>query len=80
MGQYVKSKRYMIRPSKKKEVIEFIEDNFKGSKYQTALSRVVDDKIMTWKRWMYYFDYNYLEEILMEEDSVELELEEDLGI
>ena len=35
MGQYVKSKKYMIRPSKKKEVIEFIKDNFKGTKYQT---------------------------------------------
>lgn len=79
MGQYVKSKNYMIRPSKKKEVIEFIENNFKGSKYQTALSRVLEDKVMTWKRWMYYFDYSYLEEILMEEDSVELEIE-DIGI
>ena len=79
MGQYVKSKNYMIRPSKKKEVVEFIENNFKGSKYQTALSRVLQDKSMTWKRWMYYFDYNYLEEILMEEYSVELEIE-DIGI
>lgn len=78
MGQYyVKAKRYMIRPSKKSEVINFIEDNFKGTKYQTAMSRVVDNKVMTWKRWMYYFDYNYLEEILMEEDSVEID---DLGI
>lgn len=78
MGQYyVKAKRYMIRPSKKKEVIEFIENNFKGTKYQTAMSRVVDNKVMTWKRWMYYFDYNYLEDILMEEDCVEVE---DLGI
>lgn len=80
MGTYVKSKKYKIRPSKKKEVIEYIQNNFKGTKYQTAMSRVLSDKVMTWKRWMYYFDYNYLEEILMEENSVELELEEELGI
>lgn len=79
MGQYVKSKNYMIRPSKKKEVIQYIEDNFKGSKYQTALSRVLADKAMSWKRWMYYFDFDYLEDILMEEDNVELEIE-NLGI
>ena len=80
MGIYVKSKKYKIRPSKKKEVVMFIKDNFKGTKYQTALSRILQDKAMSWKRWMYYFDYNYLEDILMEEDSVELEIEEDLGI
>lgn len=79
MSYYVKSKKYMIRPSKKKEVINFIKENFKNTKYQTIMSRVLQDKAMTWKRWMYYFDYNYLEEILMEEDSVELEIE-DMGI
>lgn len=80
MGTYIKSKKYLIRPSKKPEVIEYIKENFKGTKYQTALSRVLANKTMTWKRWMYYFDYNYLEEILMEEDCIEIETEENLGI
>lgn len=80
MGTYVKSKKYLIRPSKKLEVIEYIKENFKGTKYQTALSRVLANKTMSWKRWMYYFDYNYLEEILMEEDCIEIETEENLGI
>jgi len=80
---YIKAKKYVIRPSKKDIVLELIEKTFRGSKYQTAISRVLNDKAMTWKRWMYYFDYNLLEDILMEEDCVEVTdftETEDIGI
>ena len=79
MSAYIKAKKYIIRPSKKQEVLDYIEQNFKGTKYQTALSRVFDNKSMSWKRWMYYFDFNFLENVLMEDDCVEI-VEDDLGI
>lgn len=79
MANYVKAKKYIIRPSKKEEVIDYIKNNFTNTKYQTALSRVIENKSMSWKRWMYYFDYNYLEDILMGEDCIEIN-EDDLGI
>lgn len=74
---YVKSKKYRIRSDKKSEVVGLIEDNLKGSKYSSAMNRVLENKAMCWKRWMYYFDYNYLEEILEEVEDEEVE---DLGI
>lgn len=79
MSNYVKAKKYVIRPSKREEVLSYIKENFKGTKYQTALSRLLENKSMSWKRWMYYFDFNFLEDILMEEDCIEVE-EENLGI
>lgn len=81
MGNYIKSKNYIIRPSKRAEVVKYIEENFKDSKYQQALSHILNNKAMSWKRWMYYFDFNFLEEILMEEDCVEIdEPVDNLGI
>ena len=80
---YVKSKLYRIKPEKKREVLELIEENIKGSKYFTAVNRVLNDKVMCWKRWMYYFDFEILEDILEEvkdEDISEKEKIEDLGI
>ena len=73
---YVKSKRYVIRPSKRTDVINFIEANLKGSKYQQALRRVTENNPMYYRRWLYYFDINYLDDILMEDGCVEIPLEE----
>lgn len=73
---YVKSKKYVIRPSKRNEVIKFIEDNFKGSKYRSVTDALIKNTPMYYKRWLYYFDLDYLDEILMEEDCVEISLQE----
>ena len=77
---YNKSKKYIIRPSCRKDVIDFINNNFKGSKYSQANKRVIENHPMTFKRWMYYFDFELLDNILMEEDCVEIVEDEDLGI
>ncbi len=79
MGYYVKSKGYRIREDKKQEVIGLIEKTFRGSKYDTALDRVLKSKVMTWKRWMYYFDYNYLSDILeeVEENKEDTKIDDD---
>lgn len=79
MRNYTKIKKYVIRPSKRKEVLVFITEHFRGSKYQTAVSRVVENKAMSWRRWMYYFDDDFLYDILMEEDCIEVS-EDELGI
>lgn len=77
---YNKAKKYVIRPSCRKEVLGFIEENFKGSKYEQAFKRVLENHAMTFKRWMYYFDFDFLDDKLMEEDCVEIVEKDDLGI
>ena len=77
---YVRSKKYVIRPSKRSEVLDFIKQNFRASKYQTAIDRVMENKAMSYKRWLYYFDLEYLDEILMEEDCVEIPIQEENNI
>ncbi len=69
---YTKAKKYVIRPSCKKKVIEYIEKNFQGSKRAGAFRKVIDNIPTTYKRWLYYFDFEILEEILMEEGYEEI--------
>lgn len=78
MSYYVHAKKYVIRPSKKEEVLAYINEHLRGSKWQTATARVIQNKAMVWRRWMYYFDFTFLEDVLMEEDCVEIT--EDLGL
>ncbi len=72
--EYIKSKKYVIRPSKKSMVYKIIaSDEFDKKKKRAALDNFLKDIPLTFKRWLHYFDYDILDEVLMEEGCVEIE-------
>ena len=68
--EYVKAKKYLIKPSVRK--------NFDSKLAARVVRYITTDKALTFSRWLKYFDYDLLEDILVEEDNVETI--EDLGI
>ena len=71
------AKKYTIRPSKKGKVCDYIKKNFDGYKKRDALDNLLSDKALTFRRWLYYYDYDFLDEVLMEEGFEEKEVDED---
>lgn len=76
--EYVKAKKYLIKPSVRKDICKSVRENF-DSKISTRIVRyITTNKALTFSRWLKYFDYDLLEEILVDENNVEII--EDLGI
>lgn len=70
--EYVKVKKYLIKPSVRKEICKSVRENF-DSKISTRIVRyITTNKALTFSRWLKYFDYDLLEDILIEEDNVEI--------
>ena len=73
--EYIKAKQYLIKPSIKGEICVTIRDNFDSRTAARLIRYITTDKPLTFSRWLKYFDYNLLEDIL-----VEVVDNEDLGI
>ena len=76
--EYVKAKKYIIKPSMKKDICKTVRENFESRMAARLVRYITTDKAMTFSRWLKYFDYEVLEDILIEENNVETI--EDLGI
>lgn len=76
--EYVKAKKYIIRPSVKKDICKSVRENFDSRMAARIVRYITTDKALTFSRWLKYFDYDLLEDILVEENNVEII--EDLGI
>lgn len=71
------AKKYVIRPSKRGKVHDYIKKNFDGFKKQNALDNLINNKALTFKRWLNYYDFDLLDDVLMEEGFEEKEIDED---
>lgn len=76
--EYVKAKKYIIKPSVKGEICKSVRENFENRMAARIVRYITTNKALTFSRWLKYFDYDLLEDILVEEDNVEII--EDLGI
>lgn len=76
--EYVKAKKYVIKPSVKKDICKSVRENFDSRMAARIVRYITTDKALTFSRWLKYFDYDLLEDILVEENCVEII--EDLGI
>lgn len=76
--EYVKAKKYLIKPSVRNEICKSVRKNFDSKLAARVVRYITTDKALTFSRWLKYFDYDLLEDILVEEDNVETI--EDLGI
>ncbi len=76
--EYVKAKRYIIKPSVRSNICKSVRENFDSRIATKLINYITTNKSMTFSRWLKYFDYDLLEDILIEEDNIEII--EDLGI
>ena len=76
--EYVKAKRYLIKPSLRSEICKKVRENFDSKIAVRVVRYITTNKALTFSRWLKYFDYDLLEDILVEEDNVEVL--KDLGI
>lgn len=76
--EYVKAKKYLIKPSVRKEICKSVRENFDSKMSARIVRYITTNKALTFSRWLKYFDYDLLEEILVDENNVEII--EDLGI
>lgn len=67
--------KYIIRPSKRQELLDIIYEKYTGDKRSRGKSVVVYNKPMTYTRWANWFDLNTLDEALMEEGYEEVEVD-----
>lgn len=76
--EYVKVKKYLIKPSVRKDICKSVRENFDSKISARIVRYITTNKALTFSRWLKYFDYDLLEEILVDENNVEII--EDLGI
>lgn len=76
--EYVKAKKYLIKPEVRKDICKSVRGNFDSKMSARIVRYITTNKALTFSRWLKYFDYDLLEDILIEEDNVEII--KDLGI
>ena len=76
--EYVKAKKYLIKPEVRKDICKSVRENFDSRMATRIVRYITTNKALTFSRWLKYFDYDLLEDILIEEDNVEII--KDLGI
>lgn len=76
--EYVKAKKYVIKPSVRSDICKSVRENFDSRMAARIVRYITTNKALTFSRWLKYFDYDLLEDILIEEDNIEII--EDLGI
>ena len=64
--------KYVIRPSKRQELLELINSNYEGNKRSRGRVLVINNRPMTFTRWANWFDLNTLDNALMEEGYEEV--------
>jgi len=66
--------KYVIRPSKRQELLELINERYTGNKRSRGKCVVIYNKPMTYTRWANWFDLDTLDDALMEEGYEEVEV------
>lgn len=69
--EYVKAKKYLIKSSVKKDICKSVRENFDTRMAARIVRYITTDKALTFSRWLKYFDYELLEDILVEENNIE---------
>ena len=64
--EYVKAKKYIIKPEFKKDICNSVRENFDCQASTRLIRYILNDKPLTFTRWLYYFEYELLENILEE--------------
>lgn len=64
--------KYVIRPSKRQELLDIIDTKYVGDKRSRGRGLVIYNKPMTYTRWANWFDLNILDDALMEEGCEEI--------
>ena len=70
--EYVKAKKYLIKPNLRSEICKTVRENLDSKKAARIVRYITTNKSLTFSRWLNYFDYDLLEDILVEEDNVEV--------
>jgi hypothetical protein len=73
---YIKAKQYKVKEDKISDALKYVGENHTGYKADTAIKYILGGKLLTFKRWLYYFDYDFLSNILISEDLLNKEKEE----
>lgn len=68
--------KYIIRPSKRQELLDYINDTYTGDKRSRGRCVVCYNKPMTYTRWANWFTLDILDEALIEEGYEEIVVEE----
>lgn len=76
--EYTKAKKYIIKPSVRSEICKSVREKMDSRLAARIVRYITTNKALTFSRWLKYFDYDVLEDILIEENSIEII--EDLGI
>lgn len=76
--EYTKAKRYLIKPSLRNEICKTVRENLDSRMASRIVRYITTNKALTFSRWLKYFDYDLLEDILVEENNIEII--KDLGI
>lgn len=78
MGYYIKAKQFIVKPELKKQICDTVRENFERKIAARIVRYITNDKPLTFSRWLKYFEYEVLDDILIEvEDEENIK---DLGI
>ena len=66
--------KYIIRPSKRQELLDIINEKYTGDKRSRGKCVVIYNKPMSLARWANWFDLETLDKALMEEGYEEIEV------
>lgn len=64
--------KYIIRPSKRQELLDDVMTKYTGEKRSRMKSLIVYNKPKSFARWANWFDLDVLNNVLMEEDCEEI--------
>lgn len=67
--EYIRAKKYVIKPDVRKDICKTVRENFDSRLASRIVRYITTDKSMTFSRWLKYFDYDLLEDILVEENE-----------
>ena len=68
--------KYIIRPSKRQELIRYVNNTYEGVNRSRTKSIIIENKPKSYIRWSKWFDLEVLDDILMEEDCEEVPVED----